>query len=370
MQITVLGGAGGMGSRAVKDIAGQKDVTKVIIGDLDFNAAQKYAEELNEAMGTEKVEPVYVDANHAATVAKAISGSTAVASAIGPYYKFGHMVVENALEAGASIVDICDDYDAVEDILSLDKKAKSKGVTVLTGMGWTPGLSNMLAVKGINELDDTREVYIYWAGSPLGDSGMAVILHTLHIFSGNIPTFKDGKLENIPAGSEPEKVNFFDMPRCTMYHVGHPEPVTMGRFLPNLDKVVLKGGLTEDSLNKFLLGLNKSGLSEIKGNKDRIGKIVKKLTPLLNTLKQAKGETRSAIKVEIKGTKDGKETLITYEANADMADLTGIPLAIGTLMLAREQTGKSGVYPPEAIIDSNEFLSELENRNIRTHRTT
>lgn len=368
MQVTVLGGAGGMGRRAVKDIAEQKDVKQLIIGDMNFAVAHQLAGELNRKQGGKKVKAVYVDANIPETISSAISGSDVVASAIGPYFRYGHMVAEAAVEAGSSIVDICDDFDAVEDILSLNEKAVAKGVTVLTGMGWTPGLSNLLAVKAMQEMDEAKEVYIYWAGSPVGDSGLAVILHTLHIFTGEIPTFKDGKLTYIPAGSEREIIQFYDIGPCTMFHVGHPEPVTMGRFLPGLSKVVLKGGLTSDFLNYLTLVLCKTGLTGTQQGKTNVATVTKKILPLAEPMMKGV-ETRSAIKVVVKGKKDNRNVSVTYESNADMADLTGLPLAIGTLMIGRKQAGKPGVSPAEALIDCDEFIKEFVDRGVAVYKT-
>lgn len=369
MKITVLGGAGSMGSRATRDIAEQNDVTNLVIADINLAAASQLANELNTHTSTKKITAVHVDANIPSTVISAIANSDIVLSAVGPYFKFGRMVIESAITAGTDIVDICDDYDAVQEILSLHDKATAKGVTVLTGMGWTPGLSNLLALKAINTLDSANEVYVYWAGSPLGDSGLAVILHTLHIFTGKIPTFDAGKLVNIPAGSGREVVEFKDLGSCTMFHVGHPEPITLPRFLPTLSRVVLKGGLTDNFFNEAMLLIGNMGIADAQESKELIASLLKSITPFAPFFLISQ-ETRSAIKVVVKGLKQGKNTQITYEANADMADLTGLPLSIGGLMLGRNKINKQvGIYAPEAIINCNEFISEMQTRGINVTKT-
>ena len=368
MQITILGGAGGMGSRATADLACQNDIESLILGDINLEAAVSLANRLNAELGTKKIKPVKVDATSPETLEKAMLGSSAAASAIGPYFKFGHHVINAALQAGTPIVDICDDFDAVEKILGLNDLAKEIGTTVLTGMGWTPGLSNLLAAKGMSELDNTREVNIYWLGSTAGESGNAVILHTLHIFTGMIPTYKNKQLVDIPAGSGKEKVNFSEIGTYSMFHVGHPEPVTLARFYEDLEKVSLKGGLTSEFLNNVTVKLCRSGLSSSQKGKDRIAHIVGKVLKLGS--KYIKGEeTRSAIKVELKGSKDGKPASVTYEARADMADLTGLPLSIGTLMLARKEITKSGVHAPEDVVDCDKFISEMEARGVIIEKT-
>ncbi|MFZ5650675.1 MAG: saccharopine dehydrogenase family protein [Bacillota bacterium] len=368
MKVAVLGGAGGMGSRAASDIAFQGDVTELTIGDINLGSARKLAGEINHKLGKEKVKAAYIDANLPDTVMQAIRGCDVVASAIGPYYLYGKKVAEAIIESGIYMVDICDDYDALQDIFSLQEKAEKNGAVVLTGMGWTPGLSNLLAAKGIEEMDEAVEVDIYWAGSPVGDSGLAVILHTLHIFTGSIPTFVDGGLVSIPAGSEREEVLFDELGRCTMFHVGHPEPVTLPKKYPFLKKVSLKGGLTDHLMNEISLLIGGLGLTAAPSGKHMIGTMLKPLLPAISPFLKNQ-ETRSAVKVEVRGRVNGREALVVYEANAKMEDLTGLPLAIGTLLLGRGKITGRGVMAPEAGVPLGEFFDEIAARGIKIAKT-
>lgn len=368
MKVALLGGCGGMGSRAVRDIAVQRDVTQLTIGDINLGAARRLAGEINHSLGEEKVKVVHIDANLSDTVMQAIKGCDVVASAIGPYYLYGKVVAETVIESGINMVDICDDYDAVQDIFTLQEKAEKKGVTVLTGMGWTPGLSNMLAVKGIEEMEQAGEVSIYWAGSTVGDSGLAVILHTLHIFTGTIPTYVDGHLVSIPAGSEREEVLFDELGQCTMFHVGHPEPVTLPKKYPFLKKVSLKGGLTDHLMNEISLLIGGLGVTAAHSGKQMIGSLLKPLLPAVSPFLKNQ-ELRSAVKVIVRGRVKGQEALVVYEASARMEDLTGLPLAVGTLLLGRGKVTGKGVIAPEAGVPLGEFLDEIAARGIKIVKT-
>jgi hypothetical protein len=53
-----------------------------------------------------------------------------------------------------------------------------------------------------------------------------------------------------------------------------------------------------------------------------------------------------------------------------MPDLTGLPLAVGALMLARGEIDVPGVVAPEACIEPEAFLAELERRGIQIHDMT
>src|SRR5690606_17534846 len=148
--------------------------------------------------------------------------------------------------AGVPYVSICDDSDGTRAVLELDEAARERGVTILTGAGWTPGLTNLLVCRGARLLDTAREAHIAWAASVTDSEGLAVILHTLHMLTGHVPTFVDGKARTVPAGSGRRVVEFPPpMGRVAVFHVGHPEPVTLPRFMPQLQTVTLRGGLAE-----------------------------------------------------------------------------------------------------------------------------
>jgi len=198
MKVVVLGGAGDMGSAAVRDLVEFTDVAGVTIADLNSEAALKLAASLKDA----RVDVQKVDASSHADLVRVIKGHDVAAGALGPFYRFEKPIVEAALEAGVDYVSICDDHDAVDAVLQLDQAARDKGRRILTGLGWTPGLSNLLARKGYGELEEVESIRVYWAGSAGDSEGFAVILHTIHIFTGMVASFQEGRLVEVKAGSE------------------------------------------------------------------------------------------------------------------------------------------------------------------------
>lgn len=360
MKVVVLGGAGDMGSRAVRDLATKKEVTELIIADINITAAEKLATELGE-----KVKAVYIDANKPETLVKVMQGMDIVASAMGPFYRYEKVAVEAALTAKVNYVSICDDYDAVESIMQLDEEAKKLGLSVLTGLGWTPGISNILARKGAEQLDEVEEINIYWAGSANDATGLAVTLHTIHIFTGKVTSFIDGKKVEISAGSGKEKVEFLKpLGFVDMYHLGHPEPVTLPLYIPGVKTVTLKGGLKESYLNKLAIAVARLGLTNTAGKKQTLGKVLKALLPILEKI-QKPAVPMSGIRVDIKGFLKGKKQHLVYQAADHMDNLTGVPLAIGALMIGKGEITRKGVFAPEAAVNPDLFIDELAQRNIK-----
>lgn len=361
MRIIAMGGAGDMGSHAVRDLARQEEVTEIMIADYDEVKADLLARELGS-----KCKAMRVDADNASELARAIEGYDVATGAIGPFYKYEYKVAKGALAAGVNYVSICDDYDAAQAVIELDKEAKKKKVTILTGLGWTPGLSNVLARKGADQLDDVEEIAIAWGGSASDSEGYAVILHTIHIFTGFVPSYQNGRTKMVQAGSDREKILFPEpVGEIYVYNLGHPEPVTIPLFI-KAKNVTLKGGLSEEELNTVARWLAKLHLTTSARQKDMVGKTVKFLGPLLFKLGKPENPC-SAIRVDITGRKGGAPKQITYGAADHMNAITGLPLAVGALMMGRGEISAKGVQAPESCVDPDRFLEELGQRDLKVY---
>src|SRR5512136_2547460 len=106
IKIIVLGGAGDMASRAVRELAAEPEVTAVTVADYNLEAAEALARELGA-----KVSAVWVDANDHDALVEVIRGHAAAASGIGPFYRYEAKVARAAIDAGVPYVSLCDDYD-------------------------------------------------------------------------------------------------------------------------------------------------------------------------------------------------------------------------------------------------------------------
>lgn len=354
-----------MASRAVHELAAEPDVQTLTVADRDLGSAARLARGLGD-----KISAMWVDANDQDSLVTAIAGHDVVASGIGPFYRYEVRMARAAIEAGVPYVSLCDDYDAIRAVRALDSEAKAAGVTVLTGLGWTPGLSNVLACKGTQQFDLVDEVNIAWDSSASDSDGYAVILHTLHIFSGLVPSFQKGRLVDIPAGTGKEVV-LFPPPvgRVNVYHLGHPEPVTLPDSLPSVRTVTLKGGLSEQPLNNLAIWLARLRLTNSWAKKDLLGQVIKTTLPVLGRLDRAE-QPCSAVRVDVGGWRDGVYSQVSYGAADHMTELTGLPLAIGALMLARGEIHQPGVIAPESCIEPDAFLAELEKRGVTIHNMT
>ncbi|MEM2947281.1 MAG: saccharopine dehydrogenase NADP-binding domain-containing protein [Candidatus Bathyarchaeia archaeon] len=120
MRVTVLGGAGTIGSMAVRILASSGMFSEVVIGDVAYEKAKKLASEI----GVKGVSAVKIDVTDSSKLQKTIKGSDVVLSCVGPFYKYAPIVLKSSIAAEVNHVDICDDVDATEALLKMDAEAK------------------------------------------------------------------------------------------------------------------------------------------------------------------------------------------------------------------------------------------------------
>lgn len=354
MRIVVLGGCGDMGRYVVEDLI-EHTAAHVIVVDRRLDSARAYAARFGE-----RASALAVDARDSGAIRDVLTGAKVAVNCIGPNFLFAEPIARAAIDARTSLVDICDDWGPIDAILGMDDDAKAAGVTIVNGLGWTPGLTNLMARAGAAQLDEVDEVRISWGGGAADSEGLAVVMHVAYAVTGLVPTFRGGERVEVPARSEAEVVEFpAPLGRVHVSHCGHPEPLTIPRYLP-VKTVTLKGGLTPDWNNRFAAMLDRLGLF---GSSRRIRQTATAIHAL-EGLFRVGGVPWSGARVDLTGRVGGEVRSLTYTAVDKMGRLTGVPAAIGAAMIARRKLTAHGVYAPEGIIDPVPFFAELAKRNV------
>ncbi len=378
MRFVVFGGSGDMGRRAALELARTPGVERVTIVGRSQASAERAEAGIRRALAASPGQGspgtalaiAAVDAAETQAVVHLMREHDVAVGALGPFYLYEEHLVRASVQARTPYASICDDADATAAALSLDDEARSAGVPVLTGIGWTPGLSNLLALRAARRMESTGAVRIAWAGASGPSPGPAVVFHTMHIFSGDITTYKNGRHERIRAGSEPEPVRFPEplgtLPVC---HVGHPEPLTLPRYLPGVKVVSLKGGVVEPLLHGLAAWTGRMGLTATHGRRALMSKLLRPFIPLLCRI-GSRGNWAGLV-VRVEGVEGGKPKVMESAAIGTMDALTSIPLAIGALALARGDIRRAGVFPPEAegSLEPELFLAQLAERGVHVTHT-
>lgn len=363
MDVVVLGGAGVMGSYVVEHLATSAPVTRVVAADAD---PERATERLS---GHEPIETRAIDVTDYDGLVECLSGSDVAINCVGPFYEFAPGIVRAAIDAGVDLVDICDDYDVTEDLLEdFDDDASDAGVTVVVGCGASPGMTNVLARRGADRLDEIDSIAIRVTRGAGAQAGAAIPYHMFHSWLGSIPTH-DGERGHANALQDGEEVVTFPDPfgQVTTYHFGHPETVTLPRVL-DVDTVTTKGNLLPGLVRETLLDFQSLGLLDetpldVQGSEIRpLDFAAAHLERLGDVLADAGGDdvpSGGGIVVEVHGTIGGRERTHRYEGTARMREATGSAASIGAQLVAAGQVDASGVNPPEACIPPEPFIDRL-----------
>ena len=367
-KVIVLGGCGVVGSIAARTLAAQEIFSEVIIGDWNIEKARVLAASLGA-----KVSAVRMDAGERESIRNAVRGCDIVLNCIGPFYKTVKAVLSVVIELGINYIDVCDDVDVTQEILDMDKEAARAGITAVIGMGNSPGISNLLGkFAAENLLDETDSIDIFHThgGEPL--EGEGVIGHRFHCMTIDIPMFLDGELTYVKY-FEPDGIALrqtFEFPligEVPVYPYPHPEQITMPNYIKTR-QVTNKGSVIPNEYYDLTRELCRLGLShreplDVKGMKVipydfAVAYIIAQREKILKETNF--GTQRGCLSVVVKGKKDGKYREYRFHMASKSEALgegTGIPAAMGVILMQQGKISAKGVMPPEACINPIDLIN-------------
>jgi len=368
MKIVLLGG-GGMGEIALKDLV-DSGVKQIVIADYDRAKVESL---VKGYQGQEvQISAAFVDANDHASLIEVMQDASVVASAIGPFSEYGVKVLKAAIEAQVNFVDICDDPQPTIEELDLHNEAKQAGITAIIGMGNNPGVGNLCAKHGAQKLDEVEEIEFIWVHPAISRTGGAGVLHAIGAFSGDVPSYHQGQWVDVPAGSDKEVIDFPEpVGRVEVFHSGHPEPITVPRYISVKD-VSCKGGIVPVWIGQEFIRLLSYGLGgaepiEVKGTpvvpREFTVSLLESLLHRRGKEMIGDGQLTKVSRVIVKGKKEGRATSYTYDRIGNDWE-AGIALSVGAQMLARGGMAEKGVFAPEGCIEPREFFQELNERGL------
>lgn len=349
-----------MGAHACRVLASAEEIAEVIVADRNEQAAHALAEQLGP-----RARALALDISNAAMLGDALIDVDIVLNTAGPFYRFGPLVLRAAITARTHYLDICDDFEPTLEMLDLDADARKAGITAVIGVGASPGISNLLGVIAMNECDAVETIYTSWRASgyqraevDTNVQSSAAIEHWIHNCTATIKVWRDGGL----ADGQPLEERTISYPgwgNASVWVCGHPEPVTLPRT---------RAGVRE-SLNlmtsrpRLMEALIRTA-DRVRSGELNVAQASQALVLEPSTMGSAAGPAPSlpvlfALAEGIKGGKRvrvGARPLVVPDDN--MGTMTGIPLAVATLMSARGQVDQPGVHGPE-IIDARTFFDNL-----------
>jgi saccharopine dehydrogenase (NAD+, L-lysine-forming) len=366
-----------VGSIATKTLASSGVFSDIVVADINMAAARKVVKEAKEA----KLTAVELDAESPESIRKAIAGSAVVLNCVGPFYKYGPLILKTVIGAGINYVDVCDDFDATEALLAMDEKAKKAGVSALIGMGSSPGVANVLVRFCADSLlDKVEAVDIYHAHGGEKIEGAAVVKHRIHSMKMDIPVFLDGKFSAVKLFEDSgraleEEAEFENVGTYRVYAYPHPETITLPKYLKGVKRVTNLGLVLPPAYAELIKGMVRLGITDEEPVEVQGQKVIPQEFAVAFILAQRGRLTKEAgitepmgcLKIVVKGYKDGGKNTYIFSMSSrgqGMGEGTGIPAAIGAIIMATGKIKEKGVLPPEACVNPMDLL-ELARTSVK-----
>ena len=366
MKVLVLG-CGEMGRVAVSDLVRYGGVFREI-GIGTRHPEQVEALLATMPIGRRRVVPRKVDVQDGAALTSLMGGYDVVCNMAGPNYLNAVPVARAAIAAGVHLVDVSDDWEATLDILAMHPDAVRAGITIIVGLGASPGVTNVLARAGADRLDRVEEVRTAWVmrGSDMG--GPALSRHLLHSLPHRAFVYEAGAMREVrPFHDGREVLEFPELGPVEVTHIGHPEPFTLSRFIDGVRYADDKATFLPTEVAAMIVELGRIARSS--HPVDVAGRPVDPMDFAAGYLHQTCGRmvdvpTTGALRTEVRGELDGRPTRIVYAASGRIGIGTGVPAAIGACLLGLGKLPNPGVYPPEACIDPEWFIPAIAMREL------
>jgi len=359
MKICVLGGFGVTGQAIVESLLTQTDV-HVVVADLRQGSA---AEVFGEHAARVTVVPIDVD--RPATLKAALADCRLAVSCVGPFYRHGVAVARAILENGCHGIDLCNDSVASSGILALDAVARARGLTYVTGMGASPGLSNLFALRAAAGMDRCTSVHIHLVALLDGQSGRAQMDHLMSLAAEDVPVYRNRVHTRVKPFSEAEHDNFpHPIGRQRVRQMGHPEVFTLPDYL-DVEEVWVKGALLPAWVERILWMTASSGVARDEVPRQRIANGLHQLYHLGFARQHRKN---LALRVKVTGWKKGTPLSVSVSAVDSLARLCALPVTVAAVELMEGGISEPGVYPPEGCLREDHALLHLARLGLVFHQ--
>jgi len=331
MKILIVG-AGAQGGPCASILARDKNVSEIVLGDIDIDLVNKVKEKIK----SDKITATRVDAGKVDDIERAARGADAIINLT--LTAFNENIMQAALKSGAhyvdtsfgepSLLDICARDNILAQIikkqpLAFDNEFKEAGLTALVGCGGSPGVTNILTRYICDKLDRVDEIHIRDGEK---------FLETEDVVKGWEPTwspfrtfwgyavepavFENGEYRKYPIFSGCEEHNFPDPVGTVLisYHQ-HQETITLPHFIGKGVKYVGFKYTVDPLLGAMIkMGFANPEPVDVKGMKVVPRDVLLELTPHPSNAFLAEDEKTVKLPptyaefsdIEIKGEKSGE----------------------------------------------------------------
>jgi lysine 6-dehydrogenase len=368
-------GAGKQGSACAYDLLTHTD-HEVVLADQNIDHLPDF---LGPYVGG-RLSSRRVDARDPGSLREAMAGVTATMNAL-PYY-FNLAVTEAAIDAGSHLCDLGGNTEIVVEQKALDGRAKEKGVSVVPDCGLAPGMVNILAEYGIQQLDRPRSVRIMVGGlpqhpePPLDYQIVYSMEGVLDYYTTLSWVLRNGQPVRMEALSEVEQVDFPGAGTLEAFHTAGGLSTMAQRYAGQIETMEYKT-LRYPGHADIMRTIRDLGLLDLEPVDVRGTSVVPRdvfmalVGPKLRKDPHVSPDL-VALRVEVSGEKDGRERTLRWDLLDRFDEDTGITAMMRTTGFSLAITGilqssghvPSGVHTPDEAIPPEPYIVELRRRGV------
>jgi len=382
MRVSLLG-FGAVGEVTAYDLERSSEVASFqILDSMDSEKMQK-----SSFSSFKKAEYKEVDASDITSLTQAITGSDVIINTLP--FKLNFNVMQAALNTKIPYVDLGGLYHVTKEQVKWDEKFKDAGVLGIIGVGGAPGITNVFAKYGAEQLDTIDFIHFYDGGIEEHTPEDVILRWGYSIDTildevespaivwkeGDyleLPTYKDGLEKYV----FPEPIGTLRTDWCLHSELGTIPESFKEKGLKEVFYKINFSNLPEEEGKKFKF-LTDLGFSSIKPlnvrgqeivPRDVLKELLKKLPPI-----EEEGGAYESVCCVTKGKKNGSDLVYELQALAyttSGSPLTGWPSSIVAELIYKGAIKGVGIFAPEKIIPCDLFFQGLKKRGIKVFINT
>jgi lysine 6-dehydrogenase len=381
-QFLVLG-AGKMGAVLARDLVDSDENNQVTLADIDAGQLER----VSKLIRSKRLIPVQADIEDDKRRQELFRGQDVAIGAL--LHRHSLLAMAESVRRGVHYVDIVGEWPVER--LRFDEEARKKEITLLSGLGVSPGISNICVGRGVSLLDKTNKAVIFAGGNPvyprppLSYRIVYAVESLIGLYERKARILKDGREKEVKPLTGIESISFpppFGDMEC-FYTDGLNSLIqTMaGRVEDELAQKTIRHRGHAQGI-KVLRECGLFGQNPIRvGNQEVIPRQV--LAALLDREMMLKDEKDvTLLRVVVEGEKAGQPVRHVFEmvdfydeekGFSSMGKTTCFPASIAAQMIVSGQITAKGSRFPEEIFEGNLFqslINALRDRGVTlTHRT-
>lgn len=370
-------GAGKMGIVLAKDLIESDNQNKVTLVDISSKRLQK----AKKFIKSERLILLKKDVEKEKQRQDIFEGQDVALAAL--LHKHSLLALETAILKGVHFADLVGEKPL--DRLKYDSEAKKKKVTIISGLGVSPGITNICVGRAVHLLDEVEKAMIYVGGNPVHPKPplnyriVYAVESILDFYDRKALILKKGKIKEVPPLSGIESIQF-----------PHPFSEMECFYTDGLSSLVhtmqgkIKGELAEKTIRhkghaQGIEILKECGLFSRQPIKLHNTKVIpRELLEVLLDSKMKLGKERDVtlLRVVVEGKKSSKPTthifemIDLYDSEKDytsMGKTTSFPASIAAQMIASGKIVQRGSLFPEEIFQSELYqplMDALKERGV------